>query len=85
MGTPLMLHCMRADLYARKSSADAGRSVARQERAWRADCAREGIEPGRVFVDPDFSASRYATRERPDYAALLEHIESKSCEMICLW
>lgn len=41
--------------------------------------------PGRVFVDPDFSASRYARRERPDYAALLEHIRSRTCEMVALW
>lgn len=74
-----------ADLYARKSSADAGRSVSRQERAWRSDCAEQGITPGRVFVDPDFSASRYATRARPDYAALIEHIEGRGCEMVSLW
>lgn len=75
----------RRDLYARKSSDDAGRSVARQERAWRADCAAEGDEPGRVFVDPDFSASRYARRGRPDYATLLEHIRSSTCEMVSIW
>lgn len=74
-----------ADLYARKSTKDAGRSVARQERAWRADCLREGITPGRVFVDPDLSASRYASKQRPDYEALLEHIRGKNCEMVSLW
>lgn len=68
------------DLYARKSNLDAGRSVARQERSWRADCLEEGLTPGRVFVDPDLSASRYARKERPDYAALIEHIKSRQCE-----
>lgn len=76
---------MRADLYARKSNSDAGRSVARQERAWRSDCVDEDIEPGRVFIDPDFSASRFATRDRPDYGQLLAHIRGRNCEMVALW
>jgi site-specific DNA recombinase len=73
------------DFYARKSNKDEGRSVARQERLWRADCDAENLTPGRLFVDPDFSASRYAKRRRPDYQALLEHIEAKQCEMLALW
>jgi DNA invertase Pin-like site-specific DNA recombinase len=73
------------DFYARKSSKDLGRSVARQERLFRADCATEGLTPGRVFLDPDFSASRYAKRERPDYEALVEHIRSARCEMFSIW
>ena len=73
------------DFYARKSSKDEGRSVARQERLWRADCAEEGSTPGRLFVDPDFSASRYAKKSRPDYRALLKHIESDRCELLSLW
>ncbi|MEU4558616.1 recombinase family protein [Actinoplanes sp. NPDC023936] len=74
-----------ADLYARKSNKDGGRSVARQERSWRIDCAQEGITPGRVFVDPHFSASRYARKSRPDYKELLAHIESASCQMVSLF
>lgn len=73
------------DFYARKSSKDLGRSVARQERLFRADCANEALTPGRVFVDPDFSASRYAKKARPDYRALLEHIGSAQCEMFSIW
>lgn len=76
---------MRSDLYARKSSADAGRSAARQEREWRADCATESIEVGQAFADPDLSASRYAKKERPDYANLLAHIRSGRCEMVSVW
>lgn len=76
---------MLADLYARKSTADQGRSAARQERDWRADCERDGLDAGRVFVDPDLSASRYARKERPDYANLLAHIRSGQCEMVSLW
>lgn len=76
---------MLTDLYARKSKLDAGRSVAKQERAWRADCEREGLTPGRVFVDPDLSASRYAKKTRPDYEALLEWIKGRNCHMVSLW
>ncbi|MEV1018627.1 recombinase family protein [Micromonospora sp. NPDC049801] len=74
-----------ADLYARKSSSDQGRSVARQKRRWLADCLDLGVQPGRVFVDPNFSASRYGRKERPDYAELLDHIRSRHCKMISLW
>lgn len=76
---------MRADLYARKSRKDQGRSVDRQERQWRRDCVEIGAQPGRIFADPDLSASRYARKSRPDYAQLLEHISSNQCEMISLW
>lgn len=76
---------MRSDLYARKSTADAGRSAARQEAGWRADCAAQGIDLGRVFVDPDLSASRYAKKPRPDYALLLAYIRSGGCQMVSLW
>lgn len=76
---------MKADLYARKSNKDQGRSVGRQERRWRGDCVDIGVEPGRVFADPDVSASRYGRKIRHDYAQLLEHIRSNQCEMIGLW
>ncbi|GGN39877.1 DNA invertase Pin-like site-specific DNA recombinase [Actinoplanes campanulatus] len=74
-----------ADLYARKSNKDAGRSAARQERLWRADCDAEGLTPGRVFADPDLSASRYSSKQRPDFEALTEHIQNQRCEMVSLW
>lgn len=74
-----------ADLYARKSSKDMGRSVARQEALFLADCRDEELTPGRTFLDPEFSASRYARKERPDYQALLEHIRSARCEMLSMW
>jgi site-specific DNA recombinase len=74
-----------ADLYARKSSKDMGRSVARQEALFLADCAEEGLVAGRTFLDPEFSASRYARKERPNYQVLLEHIRSAHCEMLSMW
>jgi site-specific DNA recombinase len=74
-----------ADFYGRKSNKDEGRSVAGQESDFHDDCATEGLTPGRVFADPDRSASRYAKKPRPDYLALLEHINSGKCEMLSMW
>lgn len=80
-----MARVTRADFYGRKSSSDDGRSVASQEKDWLADCDANGFEPGRRFSDPDRSASRYAKKDRPDYAQLLAHIASGDCEMLALW
>lgn len=76
---------MLSDSYLRKSTADAGKSVSRQERDWRADCEANGFTIGRAFVDPDLSASRYARKERPDYGALVDHIGTGQCQMLSLW
>lgn len=76
---------MWADFYGRKSSKDEGRSVASQEKDYLADCEEQGLEVGRKFSDPERSASRYATRTRPDYAELLAHIRAGQCELLCLW
>jgi site-specific DNA recombinase len=74
-----------ADFYGRKSSKDDGRSIAGQEDDYRADCAEEGLTVGRIFADPDRSASRYAKKERPDYLALLAHISAGDCQMLSMW
>lgn len=74
-----------ADFYGRKSNKDDGRSVASQEHDFADDCTREGLTPGRVFADPDKSASRFARKPRPDYLALVEHIRSGQCEMLSIW
>lgn len=70
------------DLYLRKSNKDEGRSVSRQLAELTDAAADEGLRVGRVFVDPDFSASRYRRRERPDYAALLDHIRAGDCRVL---
>jgi site-specific DNA recombinase len=72
------------DLYLRKSNKDEGRSVRRQLDELTAAAAAEGLTIGRVFVDPDLSASRFARRERPDYAALLEYIRAGNCRTLGL-
>jgi site-specific DNA recombinase len=73
-----------ADLYLRKSNKDGGRSVERQLDEMTGAVGDEGLTVGRVFVDPDLSASRFARRGRPDYAALLEHIRSGNCHVLGL-
>lgn len=76
---------MRCDLYTRKSTADAGKSAARQRRDWERDCATEGYEQGQEFSDPDLSASLFKTKDRPDFERLIKHIESGRCQMIGMW
>lgn len=74
-----------ADFYGRKSSLDDGRSVASQEKDFEADCDANGFKPGRRFRDPDRSASRYAKKDRPEYAQLLALLASGDCEMLSIW
>jgi site-specific DNA recombinase len=74
-----------ADIYARKSTADEGRSAASQERDCRADVLDQGWSVGRVFSDPDKSASRYATKARPDWGVLMAHIAAGGCQVLVLW
>lgn len=73
------------DLYLRKSTKDEGRSVERQLSELTDAAEREDLQVGRVFADPDFSASRFAKRARPDYAALLGHIRSGACQVLGLF
>lgn len=70
------------DLYLRKSNKDQRRSVERQLADLTDAAEDEGLAIGRVFVDPDLSASRFAKKSRPDYAALLNHIHSGACRVV---
>ena len=74
-----------ATFYGRKSNKDNGKSVAQQRTVFVQDCSREGVAVGQEFADPDRSASRYATRDRPGYAELLTYISSGQCELLVLW
>lgn len=79
------------DLYLRKSTKDDGRSVARQLTELTeatGDLTKTGGEPlaiGRVFADPDSSASRYRRRDRPDFGALLDHIRAGLCRVLGIY
>lgn len=74
-----------ADFYGRKSNNDQGQSVAGQLAEFEEDCEDQGLTPGRIFSDPDRSASRYARRPRPDFGQLMEHIRSGNCQMLSMW
>ncbi|NEN51041.1 recombinase family protein [Modestobacter muralis] len=78
---------MRAALYTRVSSDpnDRGRSVAEQEAECRAVCERNGWTVVEVFSDNDRSASRYATKDRPQYRRLIEFVEARSCDVLVTW
>lgn len=70
------------DLYLRKSNKDKLRSVERQLADLTDGAEQEGLRIGRVFVDPDFSASRYRRRDRPDFAQLVQHVRNGDCQVL---
>lgn len=74
-----------ADLYVRKSTKDKGRSLTSQEEESTADILAERWTLGRLFSDPELSASRYARKSRPDFDALVKHIEAGDCKILVLW
>lgn len=74
-----------ADFYGRKSNKDDGRSVSQQEADYDSDCDAQGFTRGRKFADPDKSASRFATKIRPDFQELLDHLRTGDCEMLSMW
>ncbi len=78
---------MRAAIYTRVSSDpnERGRSVSEQEAECRAVCDRNGWEVVAIFSDNDRSASRYATKERPEYKRLIQFVEAGGCDVLVTW
>lgn len=76
---------MDIDLYLRKSSADDGKSVGQQDDELTDGIEAEGHQVGRRFTDDARSASRYARKDRPDYAALVAHVETGACQALGVW
>ncbi len=78
---------MRAVVYTRVSSDpnERGRSVTEQEAECRAVCERNGWAVAAVYSDNDRSASRYATKSRPEYRNLVRHIESGAADVVVVW
>ena len=71
MTSTLSQQVTRAVIYARVSSDGAkGRSVFEQEAECRAECERRGWPVGDVLTDNDRSATRFATKDRPEYERL---------------
>lgn len=79
---------MRAAVYARKSTAPKGRelrSIDEQVADALADCERRGWEVVEIFREANRSASRYATRDREEFARLVEGVEAGRFDVIVAW
>jgi len=78
---------LRAVVYARVSSDPKaiGRSVAEQEAECAALIDREGWRYVRTFKDNDRSASRYATKTRPAYTALVQYLREGRADVLVCW
>jgi len=74
-----------SDFYSRKSTVDRGRSLASQEEECTADIAAEGWQLGKVFTDPELSASIFARKPRPDFDELVKYMESGECRILTMW
>ncbi len=81
------LVAVRAAIYTRVSTdpRGSGRSVAEQETDCRAVAERAGWEIVHVFTDNDRSASRYATKQRPEFRNLIEFVERGECDVLVTW
>src|SRR4051794_38227944 len=78
---------LRAVIYTRVSSDpnDRGRSVSEQEAECRTVATHNGWQVVRVFSDNDRSASRYATKDRPEYRKLIGYVASGEADVLVTW
>jgi DNA invertase Pin-like site-specific DNA recombinase len=78
---------MQAAIYCRVSSdpKGQGRSVAEQETECRAVAERAGWTVTQVFCDNDYSASRYAKRDRPAYERLMAYVAAGKADVLITW
>ncbi|WP_083936889.1 recombinase family protein [Longispora albida] len=78
-----------AFLYARASKDDRvqgyGRSVESQIEDQFADAARRGWYVRAIFMDNNLSASPYATKERPEFEAMVGRIRRGECDIVAYW
>ncbi|PMR61787.1 hypothetical protein C1A38_06750 [Verrucosispora sp. ts21] len=81
------IRAMSAVIYCRVSKDDErnGRSVGEQETECRADADYEGWRVEAVFPENDRSASRFATKDRPQYKAMVEYLNSHRPDVLILW
>jgi len=59
--------------------------VIEQEEDCRAVCGRNGWEVVEVFRDNDRSASRYATKDRPEHRKLIKFIAAGEADVLVTW
>ncbi|WP_116248182.1 recombinase family protein [Nocardiopsis sp. FIRDI 009] len=78
---------LRAVIYARVSSDPRQqlRSVSQQVDECTAECERRGWTIVKVFTDNDRSASRYATKERPEYEQLISFLRAGESDVLVTW
>lgn len=82
-----MLTQARAGVYERVSRAHDrnARSIEEQNADNRRSCERESWTIARTFQDPNRSAFRFATRDRPAYKELLAAIRDDELDVVVLW
>lgn len=61
------------------------RSTEEQDAENRADCEENGWPIGRTFTDPDYSASRFAAKPRPEWPKVLAELEERRHTVLVLW
>ncbi|WP_168168215.1 recombinase family protein [Micromonospora sp. L5] len=78
---------MSAVIYCRVSKDDErnGRSVGEQESECRDSADYEGWTVAAVFPENDRSASRFASKDRPQYRAMVEYLERHRPDVLILW
>ncbi|MFE6742318.1 recombinase family protein [Streptomyces tubercidicus] len=86
-GTVTTRPALRAVIYARVSSDphNRGKSVADQVAECKRECEHRGWHLVEVFEDNDRSASRYATKERKNYARLVEFLRAGKADVLMTW
>ena len=87
-------HHVRAGIYQRvskRSSArdrkeiERARSIEEQNKANQDECNRHGWTITERYEDPGLSASRFATKARPEYRRLLADIKAGRLDVVVLW
>jgi site-specific DNA recombinase len=61
------------------------RSIEEQNKANSAECERRGWRITARYADPGLSASRFATKDRPEYKRLLTDVEAGKLDVVVLW
>ena len=61
------------------------RSIEEQNKANQAECDRNGWTITERYEDPGLSASRFATKDRPEYRRLLADIRAGKLDVVVLW
>ena len=61
------------------------RSIEEQNKANREECERHGWTIADRYTDPGLSASRFATKDRPEYQRLMADVNTGKLDVVVLW